>query len=239
MIVGMCTASQCVVVILVIASLSSCASQNHQEQKSAHDPFERVNRGIHYFNGGVDHWLLKPIAKAYRWVTPNFVENGVSNFFSNLGDPLVALNQLLQGKPGKAASDTGRFLVNSTLGIAGLFDVASSMGLSKHEEDFGQTFGVWGVPNGPYIVIPFLGPSTPRDGVGEVIGSYGFAPHYIDDISTRNITYALWIIDKRAQLLSAEGFLSGDHYLFMRDAYLQRRDYLTNDGLIADEFLDE
>ena len=190
------------------------------------------------FNDGADRAILKPLAKGYRAITPQFVEDGIGNFFSNLNDPVVALNQLLQGKPGLAVRDTGRFLVNSTIGIGGLFEVADGLGLEKHQEDFGQTFGVWGIGTGPYLVMPFWGPTNPRDGIGSIVGSFGFAPRYLNDVTSRNLTYALAIIHRRAQLLDAEKLVSGDRYVFIRDAYLQRRDYLTSDGVVEDEFLD-
>lgn len=202
------------------------------------DPYEGFNRGVMNFNDGADRRVLKPIARGYRWITPRFVEDGVGNFFSNLNEPVVALNQLLQGKPGLALKDTGRFLINSTIGLAGLIEVADSMGLEKHQEDFGQTFGVWGIEQGPYLVLPFWGPSNPRDGIGDLIGSFGFAPRYVDDVTARNLLYALSLINRRASLLDAEELISGDRYLFIRDAYLQRRNYLTLDGVVEDEFLD-
>jgi len=217
---------------LLFLLLAGCAS------KGSVDPWEGFNRKVMSFNDGIDRAVLKPVAKGYRWIAPGFVETGVGNFFSNLEDPVVALNQLLQCKPGLALQDTGRFLVNTTLGIGGLFDVAQKLGLEKHQEDFGQTFSVWGIGQGPYLVVPFWGPSNPRDFAGDIISSFTFAPSYLDNVRVRNIIYGIWLINKRAQVLDAEELISGDRYLFIRDAYLQQRDYLIADGEVEDAFLD-
>ncbi len=217
--------------LLCAGFLSGCASQSV-------DPYETLNRKIYAFNDSADRYVLKPIAKGYRAVLPDVVEQGVSNVFSNLSDPFNALNQLLQGKPYASLSDAGRFLINSTVGILGLFDVGSQLGLEKHHEDFGQTLAVWGVAEGPYIVLPFWGPSSPRDGIGDLVGSRGFLPGYLEDVSARNAAYGLYIVNRRAELLKDETLLSGDRYLFIRDAYLQRRQYLVDDGEVEDDFLE-
>lgn len=203
------------------------------------DPFENWNRNVHGFNETADRWVLKPVARGYRAVLPDPAERGIDNVFSNLNDVQVAINQLLQGKPGLAVSDLSRFIVNSTIGIGGLFDVASQMGMTKHEEDFGQTLAVWGVAPGAYLVIPFWGPSGPRDGFGDIVGSYTFLPRYIDHVPTRNTVYGVSVINLRAGLLDVEELVTGDRYLFFRDAYLQRREFLINDGAVEDTFLDE
>jgi phospholipid-binding lipoprotein MlaA len=216
---------------LMSSLLLACSSTNV-------DPLESINRPTQAFNDTFDRILLRPAARGYQAISPEFVEVGVSNFFSNLGDPLIALNQLLQGKPNLAVSDIGRFVVNSTLGIAGLVDVADTMGLEKHQEDFGQTLAVWGVEQSPYLVIPFLGPSTIRDGASNAVGAFGFPPYYIDHVPTRNQTYAVWLISQRAALLGQTQLLRGDRYLFLRDAYLQQRNYNINDGVVDDPFLD-
>ena len=218
--------------LLCICLVAGCAMQGT-------DPFEKANRKVQTFNDTADRFVLKPITRGYKAVVPDVVERGVDNVFSNLADPFVALNQLLQGKPGRSLSDSGRFLVNSTLGIVGIFDVATTLGLAKHQEDFGQTLGVWGVGRGPYIVLPFWGPSNPRDGFGDLVGAYGYLPNYLEDTGARNASFALWIINQRAQLLEAERLITGDRYLFIRDAYLQRRDYLKKDGIVADPFLED
>ena len=214
---------------LLCVLTSACATSG--------DPYEPLNRKIMQVNDVADRALLKPAATGYQKVVPQFAQSGVRNFFSNLGDVWVSVNQLLQGKPGLFVSDLGRFSINSTLGIGGLFDVATDMGLAKHDEDFGQTLGVWGINSGPYIVVPFWGPSTFRDGIGDAVGTYAFAPAYLDDTSARNLSLALWLIQTRASYLDAERLVQGDRYLFIRDAFLQRREYLINDGELDDPFL--
>lgn len=202
---------------------------------------EGFNRGVHRFNGAFDSWILKPITKGYKAVTPDPVENGVTNFFSNLGEIINIPNDLLQGKFKQAGNDTGRLLINSTLGIGGLFDVADDMGLEESDgEDLGQTLAVWGVPSGPYIVVPFLGPSTIRDLPADITERIAFSPiQYIDNVSLRNSLYGLALVDTRAQLLDAEQLITGDEYTFIKNAYLQRRDFLINDGEVEDDFGDD
>src|SRR3954451_11493938 len=151
-------------VALFIALLSGCATGTNPR-----DPFETVNRGIYQFNEGVDKAILKPIAQGYRFVVPQFIRGSISNFFSNINDVVVMLNNVLQGKFTTAYSDFGRIAMNSTLGIVGLFDIASEAGIEKHDEDFGQTLGYWGVQDGPFLMLPFYGPSTVRDTVGRAV----------------------------------------------------------------------
>ena len=196
------------------------------------DPWEGFNRSMFTFNDAIDGAVLKPIAKGYKAVTPNPVQKGVSNFFSNLGEIGNITNNLLQGKWDATASSTFRFLINSTAGWFGLFDVASEMGLKKYDEDFGQTLGYWGVSSGPYLVLPFFGPSTVRDGTGLVV-KYT----YTDETSILNLNsdeelgvLALNVVDTRARYLNAEGMIVGDRYSFIRDVYLQSRAYEVYDG---------
>ena len=203
------------------------------------DPWEPMNRTIMGFNDAADGAILKPIARGYTAVFPKPVRTGVTNFFANLREPWISLNQLLQGKPREFASDLGRFGVNTTLGLVGLFDVASGMGLEKHNEDFGQTLGVWGIGPGPYLVVPLWGPSSVRDGVGDIAGIWGFLPFYLDNTTARDILSALWIVKTRADYLEAEKLVQGDRYLFIRDAYLQNREYNVRDGLLDDPFLSD
>lgn len=209
------------------------------EQDDAHDPLEGFNRAMYTFNDKLDIYVLKPVAKGYRAVAPSPVRHSVANFFSNLHDPVVMLNNLLQGKPGQAASDLGRFMFNSTVGIFGLFDVSSKMGLPKHDEDFGQTLAVWGVGDGPYLVLPFFGPSNMRDAPALVVDweTYPLTYHprtHRKDSGTRDKLWLLEIIDKRSQLLEASDILEQaagrDPYIFVREAYRQRRRYLIYDG---------
>jgi phospholipid-binding lipoprotein MlaA len=229
--------------LLLLTLTCSAFAEDASEDGSANgvkDPWQGMNRKIQAFNDTADRWVLKPVAKGYEKVVPHLLRRGITNFFTNLTYPLVAVNQFLQGKFAEGASDTGRFIMNTTLGIGGLFDPASGAHLALHDEDFGQTFGKWGVGSGPYLVIPFLGPSTVRDGVGSAVGYVANpAYYYIEDQNTRYGLTALNAIQIRAGLLDAEQLISGDRYIFMRDAYLQRRDYLIKDGQVTDEFLDE
>jgi len=204
------------------------------------DPFEGYNRLMFSFNDKADRWVLKPVAKGYRYVTPNFFERGVTRVFSNLGEVLNIVNDLLQGKVGQAGNDGGRLLINSTIGIAGFFDVAKHAGLEKSDgEDFGQTFGVWGIGEGAYVVLPFFGPSTLRDAPGLVLDSVFNPVGEIDHVPTRNQLYGVQVVSGRAGLLDAEKLIKGDKYTFIKDVYLQRRHFLINDGDVEDDFGDD
>ena len=221
-----------------LALISGCASTT----ASKADPLEDLNRATYAFNDKVDEAVFKPVAKGYQTITPEFFRAGVTNLFTNIGDVATALNNLLQGKPGDAASDAGRFLVNSTLGVLGLFDVATPMGLDKHDEDFGQTLGKWGVNSGPFLMIPLMGPSTLRDAVGRPVDSYAGYFRYVDRIPLRNSAFGLELIDLRAHLLGASSTLDTaalDKYQFIRDAYLQRRLRSIYDGKVPQEKLDQ
>ncbi len=209
--------------------LAGCATSGNPR-----DPLESVNRAVFNFNDGFDRAVAKPLAEGYRAAMPSFARTAVTNFFSNLEDLWIALNDLLQGKPRKAADDLARALINTTIGILGLFDVASDLGIEKRNEDFGQTLGRWGVASGPYLVLPFLGSSTLRDAL-----SYGFVDVKGDlvrqhsDVAERNTAFVLRAINLRANLLDASRIVEEaalDKYTFMRDAYLQRRQNLVYDG---------
>ncbi len=205
-------------------------------QAGEDDPWEGVNRVIFRFNDTVDTYALKPVAQGYQAVTPQFLEDGVHNVFGNIGDVGNLANNLLQGKFHDAGVDTGRLIFNSTFGLLGFFDVARHMGLRKNDEDFGQTLGAWGLQSGPYVVLPLLGPSTVRDAVGLLPDSQ-LAPYpYIDHVPTRNLTRAVDVVDARASLLSAEKLVSGDKYIFLRNAYLQNREFKVQDGQVEDDF---
>lgn len=220
--------------------LSCSAFADGASPKHTSDPWEGMNRKIQAFNDTADRWVLKPVAKGYAKITPHLLRRGISNFFVNLTYPLVVVNDFLQGKFHDGASDTGRFIMNTTLGIGGLFDPASGAHLPLHDEDFGQTFAKWGAGSGPYLVIPFLGPSTVRDGLGSAVGFTVQPTRYlIEDNNTRYGMTALNFLEIRASLLDAEQLISGDRYIFMRDAYLQRREYLIMDGQVTDEFLED
>lgn len=202
------------------------------------DPLEPMNRAIFEFNEIVDDNVLKPIAKGYKYVTPDPVEVGISNFFSNLGEIGTITNDLLQLKFSQAGRDTMRFFLNSTLGIFGIFDVATPLGLSKNKEDFGQTLGFWGVPDGPYLVLPFLGPSSFRDGPSMIV-DYELSPVEQLHHEERQVLQTLDIVDTRARLLRATKILdtaAKDKYIFIRESYLQKRESQVNDGNVKEEF---
>jgi phospholipid-binding lipoprotein MlaA len=215
-------------VLLIFTTLfAGCAHNNPR------DPLEPFNRGVYAFNDAVDNMVLKPLATGYQAVLPPFVRTGVANFFSNLDDVTVILNGILQLKIVQALSDTGRFLINSTIGILGLFDVATHFGLEKHNEDFGQTLGYWGIGSGPYLVLPILGPSSFRDGIGRLVDSKTDIVWREDHIRTRNQFAGTRAISNRAHLLDSEKVIDTaaiDRYAFIRDAYLQRRRNLVHDG---------
>lgn len=196
------------------------------------DPWEGFNRSMFIFNDAVDGAVLKPIAEGYKAVTPNPVQKGVSNFFANLGEIGNITNNLLQGKWDETASSTFRFLINSTAGWLGIFDVASEMGLKRYKEDFGQTLGYWGVSSGPYLVLPFFGPSTVRDSSGLVVEyTYIDETEILDPNSDEKLgLLGLDVVETRARLLSAESMIIGDRYSFIRDVYLQSRAYDVYDG---------
>lgn len=220
------------------ALLSGCASNT----TSKADPLEGVNRSFFALNESLDEVLLQPAAKGYQAVTPGFVRAGVSNAFTNVGDVSVSVNNLLQGKPKNAFTDAARFLINSTLGVLGLFDVATPMGLEKHDEDFGQTLGKWGVGSGPYLVLPLMGPSTVRDTAGRGVDSQMGWAKQVDHSQSRYSGVALEVVDLRANLLGAGKTLEEaalDKYQFLRDAYLQRRIRAIHDGKAPQAALDQ
>jgi phospholipid-binding lipoprotein MlaA len=198
------------------------------------DPLEPMNRAIHRFNEGVDRTILIPVAKGYKKVTPDVAETGIRNFFSNLDDVTVVANDILQLKLEQTSRDFMRLMFNSTFGIFGLLDVASEMGLKKHNEDFGQTMGRWGAGSGPYLVLPFIGPSNLRDTAGFAIDSrHTDLVRNHDDVATRNPVMVLRLVARRAELLEAKQAVDAaalDNYEFTRDFYLERRKGLVFDG---------
>jgi phospholipid-binding lipoprotein MlaA len=225
-----------VAVALMAVALSGCATSGNQK-----DPIEGFNRAMFAFNEGLDAVVIKPVAQGYDAVMPSPVRTGVTNFFGNIADLFIGVNNLLQGKPAEAVSDIGRVLVNSTIGILGLIDVASDMGMEKHEEDFGQTFGRWGVGDGAYVVVPVFGPRTVRDTAGLVLDVAADPVGHVDHVPTRNSLLALRIVDTRADLLAADKVIEEaalDKYSYVRDGYLQRRLNLIHDGNAPREKLD-
>jgi phospholipid-binding lipoprotein MlaA len=232
------------VLISLILLITACAStekhtgldkkgdsKNSNAEKSKVDPYENFNRSIFKFNDQLDDYVAKPISDAYLWAAPHFLQTGVANFFSNLKDINVVLNDNMQGKFTQGAEDTGRFLTNSTLGLLGLFDVATDLGLKKHEEDFGQTLAVWGVPQGAYLVLPVLGPTTARGLPGSVFDTAANPTSYVG-----MPVQLLSMLNTRA---NAEGSLkfineaSIDPYVFTREAFLQYQQHLITDGKIS------
>ena len=194
------------------------------------DPWQGFNRAMFSFNDTLDTYALKPVAQGYKAVMPDIAEAGVSNFFDNLADVGTMFNNLLQGKFENAMQDLARVSFNSTFGLAGLIDVATPMGIEKHDEDFGQTLGYWGVNSGPYVVLPFFGPTTVRDGIAKYPDALLDPVYHLDDNGARNAVYLTRVIDSRARLLASEKLISGDKYTFIRDAYLQKREFAINDG---------
>ena len=204
------------------------------------DPFEDLNRDIFIFNEKLDEKLLKPAALTYRKVTPQFARTGVTNFFNNLEEIDTTINQVLQGEIKYAFNDASRFVINSTIGLLGLIDIASKMGLQRHEEDFGQTLGVWGFNSGPYIMIPFLGPSNPRDLLSRPISSFLSGTFAMEDNDVKLTLVGIDALETRERLLDAETLIIGDKYIFVKDAYVQSREYEINNGSTEDdEFLDD
>jgi phospholipid-binding lipoprotein MlaA len=225
-----------VLTVALVGLLGGCATSGNPK-----DPIEGFNRAMYGFNEAVDTVLIKPVAQGYDAVLPNPVRTGVTNFFGNIADLFIGVNNLFQGKPDQAASDLGRVLINSTIGILGLFDVATEAGLEKHEEDFGQTFGRWGVGNGAYVVLPIFGPRTVRDTVGLVLDMAADPVANVSSVPTRNTLLGLRLVDARADLLPADKVIEEaalDKYSYVRDGYLQRRRNLVHDGNPPRELLD-
>ncbi len=234
--------------LLLVFLISGCTSFTVVRSETNSDPFEPFNRGVFAFNDGVDKTMLKPVAEIYDTLIPDSVDKGITNFFNNLDDIIVIANDLLQFKFKQAGSDTGRFLVNSTIGIIGFIDVATKMGLDKHHEDFGQTLGYWGIKSGPYLVLPLFGPSSVRDTFGlgaDVFLDPRFYYAGVGGVTEANhvlASEAVKQLDVRADLLSSERVLQAaalDKYSYLRDAYFARREYLIYDGnppLLEDNF---
>jgi phospholipid-binding lipoprotein MlaA len=222
-----------VAILLAALLLLGCASA--PEQRDPRDPWEGFNRQVFEFNSDFDRAILKPVARGYRKITPRIIDDGVTNFFANASDPGVAVNSLLQGKPIDALNAFSRFVFNTTFGVLGIFDFAGTyMDLPKQNEDFGQTLGVWGVPDGPYLVLPFLGPSSLRDAPSIAVDLYLEPLTYYD--VEEGVAWGLVVVrvvDVRADLLPLEGVveeITYDPYITLRDAYLQRRAFLVRDG---------
>ena len=218
---------------LVIALLTACASVPTGSIADPRDPFERYNRAMFSFNQTIDDKVVKPVATGYVNAIPSMIRSAIGNFFGNIGDVWTAVNNYLQGKPREGTSDVARVVLNSTFGILGLVDVATPAGLTKHEEDFGQTLGVWGAKSGPYLVLPIFGASTVRDGLARPVDLYADPVNQIGTVRIENSARLLRLVDDRAALLDSTRMMEDaalDPYLFVRDAYLQRRQSRVRDG---------
>ena len=203
------------------------------------DPYENLNRKTFQFNENLDEKIAKPIAKIYSEFPPP-IKSGVTNFFNNLEEVDTFINQLLQGKPKESLNDLTRFIINSTIGLAGFIDVASKIGLERHEEDFGQTLGVWGVGQGPYIMLPVLGPSTLRDTLSRPVSSFLSVTFHMTETDVNIALKSIDAIETRERLLEVESLLSGDKYSFVKDAYIQSINYEVKDGIdVEDDFIDD
>ena len=228
-------------ILVIVMSAGPAVAQEAQEpvrEGSAavnpQDPYENWNRKVYRFNDTIDRWALKPVAQTYRTFTPDFIDRAITNFFNNLSEVRNFTNSILQLKGESAVVAAGRFTYNTVFGLGGLIDVATAFDLPERPEDFGQTLGYWGAGSGPYLMLPFLGPSNPRHLSG--LGADGFVfPSLWDEVHSPEKYYgrALQIVDKRADLIPAEAFISGDVYTFVRNAFLQRREYLINDGKVT------
>lgn len=219
---------RCIGIFATVIALTGCATTNDPQ-----DPLQGFNRAMFKFNDVIDQAALKPAATVYRDTLPFFAQVAVGNFFGNIGDVWTAVNNLLQGKLADGATDVMRVIVNSTFGLGGLIDIGADAGMTKHKEDFGQTLGVWGVPSGPYVVLPFLGPTTLRDSLVLPVDSYGDLWGYTSPVRVRNAGALLRVVDQRSVVLDATNLIEDaalDRYEFVRDGFLQRRENNVNDG---------
>ncbi len=231
------------IALLLLTAFSGCASLPQGTQTDLRDPFERSNRATFEFNMAMDRTVARPVARAYTKVVPRPIRNSLSNVLDNAGYPTVIVSQLLQGKLADTGRDAGRLLVNTIMGVGGLFDVATDIGLDRHDEDFGQVLGKWGVPPGPYLMLPVLGPSSMRDSWGKLPDQLTNGTHYISDATVRYGVSAFRLLDDRANLLKGDALLAraADPYVFVRSAWLQHREFEVRDGNVAttpDEFAD-
>lgn len=235
------TASSLLAGMLALSMATSVAAVEDDydaEELYNPDPWEPVNRAVFRFNDTLDTYALRPVARGYDKVMPQFLNDGVTNVFNNLGEPKNLVNNLLQGKMRDAGIDTARFLLNTTIGVVGVFDVATRMGLQRNDEDFGQTLGAWGVDSGPFVMLPFFGPSTVRDAGGRAadgLAGYSYRSQ-MDHVPSRNTATGVDVVDTRAGLLSQERLIRGDKYRFIRNAWLQNREFKVRDGQVEDDF---
>ena len=232
------------ILLIIVMVVAGCASRGAAERPPDPDPFEPVNRAIFKFNDFGDKYVLRPLAVGYEWVTPQVIRTGIRNFFDNLGTPVDFVNAFLQGKVRQGFSGIGRMALNTTVGLAGFLDPATDIGMEKYDEDFGQTLGVWSVPEGPYIVVPFFGPRTIRSGAGNLV-DIQYAPQFnhLFSSSVQTKINIFWFIELRSTILSFDEEINRafDKYSFIRDSYLQNRRFLMYDGNLPDDdlFLEE
>jgi phospholipid-binding lipoprotein MlaA len=210
-------------------ALSACVTLPPNAPRSPQDPYERWNRGVYKFNDAIDRGVVKPVARTYVKILPEALRTGIHNFFTNLDTPTVMINDALQGKLRAAGADLGRFLLNTTVGVGGLLDPATQVGIARNEEDFGLTLAAWGVHPGPFIELPLLGPSDVRDAPAKLVDTYTNPRQYIKNSYVKYGLYGVYFVDLRASLLSLDPTLQSvyDPYVFIRDAYLQRRAFLS------------
>lgn len=227
--------------VVFVLGISGCVTLPPNSKRSPQDPWESWNRGVYKVNDKLDRAVLKPVAKTYVRAVPAPARTGISNVLSNLKMSTVAINDALQGKFRAAAVDVARFALNLTVGFGGLLDPATEAGLARNDEEFGQTLGVWGVPSGPYLELPFLGPSDVRDGPARIVDFFTGPLHYTRNAEVGWSIFGMGLVDLRADLLTLEPTLDNvyDPYAFIRDAYLQRRAYLISDGKDSDEPLED
>jgi phospholipid-binding lipoprotein MlaA len=223
--------------LLLVVLLASSAAAEQGEARNP-DPFEPFNRSMFALNDQLDRFLMRPLAQGYDVVMPAPAKRGVGNLLANLYDFNAAINAVLQGRLEGAAQSSGRFVVNSTLGVVGLFDVATRMGIRPYRTDFGHTLAIWGFDSGPYLMVPFFGPRTVRSGAGTIVDIYTSVPAYLNSAELFWTLWGLELIHGRAALLSTDELISGDRYIFVRDAYLQFRETQVNDGEVIDTFSD-
>jgi len=236
---GVSAPARVIAALAVVAVLAGCANG---PTRNPRDPFEPFNRSVYKFNDGVDRAVLKPVATVYRDVTPPLVRTGVGNFFRNLTEPWSFVNNVLQGRIQDAGETWIRFAVNTVFGLGGILDIAGEANIDRHKQDFGQTLAFYGVPTGPYLILPLLGPSTVRDTAALPIDLKGNLLSHVDDVSLRNSLYALRVVDTRANLLRVSSVLDGaalDQYSFTRDAFLQLRRNQRKDTTESDGDLDD
>ena len=227
-------------ILVILLSFSCFAEDQATTEVKNDDPFEGINRLVFDISDTLDENLLRPTAEVYSDYTPLFIKDSVTNFFNNISEIDTIINQLLQGKPGLAVQDSLRFMINTTAGFGGIIDVASRMGLERHDEDFGQTLGAWGVSKGPFLMIPLYGPSTPRSLAGRSVSSVLTGTFAIEETDVRIGITALDALETRARYLEVETLIVGDRYSFIRDSYMQYLDFESTDGEDqSDDFVDD